>query len=158
MSKRIVAAFLILWMGLPLQAIADCSSQASQSGAEDGIQKVREADFENGSKVLEAARKKLIEQQAGVELSRVDVYLSMAYFELGKEDVARARLKEAWAWNQNLTLSSADFAPRFITFFNQVRTDVDTQNRKRGASKKWIVIVPIAFFAAAAVVYSGLKK
>jgi hypothetical protein len=135
-SIAVIAAFLTASPGA-------AALQAVRPDVEAGVQQVREGEFERAIATLEAARGQVQASGTKPDLATVDVYLAVAYFELSRTEDARARLEEAWSAAPNLTLNATEFAPRFMTYFEQVRNEIDQRNRKSRKSKVWLVLIPI---------------
>src|SRR5262245_30169621 len=117
------------WLVLLLSLALAGPTQAPPSAPPDreleaGIQQAQEGDFDAAILTLDGVVRRLT--TAGNrprELSRVYMYLAIAYLGLAQEQSAKAKFLEALKTNRDLELSSKELPPQYLKFFEQVRKE-----------------------------------
>jgi hypothetical protein len=91
---------------------------------ETGVHLTREGDFENAVPILDAAVTRLAGRPGSAKLvARANVYLAVAHRGLGQETRARTRIFEALRADPGLAVSTQEFPPAFVAFFEEARKD-----------------------------------
>lgn len=136
MAHRLTMAALLL-------SFASAAS-AQDSGLAQGLQQVREGDYEAAVVTLEAAARRL-EAQAGRqgEASQARLHLGVARVGLGDLDGARLEFRSALRLDPTLRVGEDRFSPKVVRVFESARQDVSTQTapEPKKSSKKTLLIV-----------------
>jgi hypothetical protein len=91
---------------------------------EEAIRLVQRGDFEGGALQLDTvARRLAAEGTRPADLARAYLYLSIAYLGLSQVEKAKARFVQAWSAAPGLEPSPAEFPPRVLAFFDEVRRE-----------------------------------
>ena len=87
-----------------------------------GIRQVQGGDFDAALLTLDAAARRLAaEGKHPKELGLAYTYLGVAYLQLGQEEAARTKMREAMRTDKDLRLDTKDFPPKIVRFFEEVR-------------------------------------
>ena len=133
--RRTMAALLL--------SIASAAS-AQDGGLAQGLQQVREGDYEAAVVTLEAAARRL-EAQAGRqgEAAQARLHLGVARVGLGDLDAARLEFRSALRLDPTLRVGEDRFSPKVVRVFESARQDVATQTapEPKKSSKKTLLIV-----------------
>jgi len=87
-----------------------------------GIRQVQGGDFDAALLTLDAAARRLAaEGNHPKDLALAYTYLGIAYLQLGQEDAARTKMREAVRTDKDLRLDTKDFPPKIVKFFDEVR-------------------------------------
>ena len=123
MLKRWLALVLVLVLGVPQGAIA---ADAADTDLANGVRQAQEGDFENAVVTLDGVVRRLSGQSSrSKDLARAYVYLSVAYHGLGQEQTAKSKFVEALRIDRDMTLSSREFPPRILEFFERTRREAN---------------------------------
>ncbi|HET7293635.1 MAG TPA: tetratricopeptide repeat protein [Vicinamibacteria bacterium] len=149
-GRRPVAALLV--------AVA-VAAAAEDAGLAQGIQQVREGDFEAAVVTLEAAASRL-EGQTGRkgEAAQARVHLGVARVGLGNLDAARGEFRSALRLDPALRVTEAEFSPKVVRAFEAARQEVAAQAEpapRRSSRTPWIVGALGAAGAGIAIAASG---
>lgn len=115
-------AFLFAAVVAALAARGPLAAAAEHPSLVNGIKQVEEGDFESAIPVLDAAIKDLSKSPGrSKELARAYLYLAIACLQLSREADARAKFIEAIGQDSELTLSTREFPPKIVHFFEEAR-------------------------------------
>src|SRR5688572_27641962 len=122
MLKRWLVLLLTLVLAAPQTGIAaDVDTDLAA-----GVRQAQEGDFENAVVTLDSVVRRLSAQPARTkDLARAYTYLSIAYQGLGQEQQAKAKFLEALKLDRDMTLSSREFPPRILEFFEKTRREAN---------------------------------
>src|SRR5688572_1186946 len=122
MLKRWLVLLLTLVLAAPQTGIAaDVDTDLAA-----GVRQAQEGDFENAVVTLDSVVRRLSAQPARTkDLARAYTYLSIAYQGLGQEQQAKAKFLEALKLDREMTLSSREFPPRILEFFEKTRREAN---------------------------------
>ena len=119
MLKRWVVLLLVMALGMPHAAFADVDTDLAT-----GVRQAQEGDFENAVVTLDGVVRRLAGQGSRTkDLARAYTYLSIAYQGLGQDQQAKAKFLEALKLDRDMTLSSREFPPRILEFFEEARRE-----------------------------------
>ena len=120
------------------------AASAQDSGLAQGLQQVREGDYEAAVVTLESAARRL-EAQAGRqgEAAQARLHLGVARVGLGDLDAARLEFRSALRLDPTLRVAEDRFSPKVVRVFESARQDVATQTapEPKKSSKKTLLIV-----------------
>jgi len=120
------------------------AASAQDSGLAQGLQQVREGDYEAAVVTLESAARRL-EAQAGRqgEAAQARLHLGVARVGLGDLDAARLEFRAALRLDPTLRVAEDRFSPKVVRVFESARQDVATQTapEPKKSSKKTLLIV-----------------
>jgi hypothetical protein len=120
------------------------AASAQDSGLAQGLQQVREGDYEAAVVTLESAARRL-EAQAGRqgEAAQARLHLGVARVGLGDLDAARLEFRSALRLDPMLRVAEDRFSPKVVRVFESARQDVATQTapEPKKSSKKALFIV-----------------
>ncbi|HVR69268.1 MAG TPA: hypothetical protein VMT87_00370 [Vicinamibacteria bacterium] len=89
-----------------------------------GIQQVEGGEFDAAAITLDAVVRRLSAQPSPpAELARAYLYLAIAYLGMSQEQAAKARFLDALKADRSLELSTGEFPPRIVDFFQQVKRE-----------------------------------
>ncbi len=120
------------------------AASAQDSGLAQGLQQVREGDYEAAVVTLEAAARRL-EAQAGRqgEAAQARLHLGVARVGLNDLDAARLEFRSALRLDPALRVGEDRFSPKVVRVFESARQDLATQTapEPKKSSKKTLLIV-----------------
>src|SRR5688572_19778757 len=123
MLKRWLVLLLTLVLAFPQPGIA---ADAVDTDLATGVRQAQEGDFETAVVTLDGVVRRLSGQPSRTkDLARAYTYLSIAYQGLGQEQQAKAKFLEALRLDRDMTLSSREFPPRILEFFEKTRREAN---------------------------------
>jgi hypothetical protein len=169
MKRRIVAvtaALSLLSTNMPLPAAAQAATDAE---LQRGIQQAREGNFDAAVITLDGVARQLASQPGRAkQLAQAYTYLAVAYLGLSQEQAAKAKFLEALKADGNLDVSTREFPPRIVQFFEQARKETQpapaapptpapaaSAPAKKGGSKLPLILLGVAAAGGAAVAAGG---
>ncbi len=162
--KRRAAAFLVTVSFLATQGNPALNAQgaaAPDAELQRGVQQAREGLFEAAVLTLDAVARRMAGQPGRAkELAQAYTYLAVAYLGLSQEQQAKAKFLEALKADNGLDVSTREFPPRIVQFFEQARKEAQPEPRppapspsatpapdagkKKGGSKLPLVLLGVA--------------
>jgi tetratricopeptide (TPR) repeat protein len=113
---------------------------------EAGVAQVREGEYDAAIQLLETAAARLRSSSNGKVLARAQSYLAIAYLGRGREEDARAGFVAALRADPSLEVTTSEFPPRIVEFFEKVKRELSvavpgasTAERSRS---KWAHLEP----------------
>jgi hypothetical protein len=89
-----------------------------------GIQQVEGGEFDAAVITLDGVVRRLsAEARPPAELARAYLYLAIAYLGMSQEQAAKARFLDALKADRSLELSTGEFPPRIVQFFQEVKKE-----------------------------------
>jgi hypothetical protein len=115
---------------------ASQTSAATDADLEAGVRDARQGDFAEAVVRLDAAVARLSSRASTPPktLARAYVYLAVAHRGLGQVGTAKAKLREALRVEATLSVTTREFPPVFVAFFEEVRKEFEA-SLPRPASK-----------------------
>jgi len=171
MKRRIAAlatilSFLVAQTPLPAAAQAGAGADAE---LQRGIQQAREGDFDGAVITLDGvARRLALQPGRAKELAQAYTYLAVAYLGLSQEQTAKAKFLEALKTDGSLDVSTREFPPRIVQFFEQARKEAQpvpvapptpapaaSAPAKKGGAKLPLILLGVAAAGGVAVAAGG---
>ncbi len=119
-----------------------------------GVQQVREGDFEAAVVTLEAAARRL-EAQAGrqAEAAQARLHLGVARVALGDLEAARVEFRAALRLDATLRVAEDRFSPKVVRVFESARQELAAQTRPepKKSSREPLIIIGAVGAAGAAI-------
>lgn len=123
MLKRWLVLLLTLVLAAPQPGFA---ADALDTDLAAGVRQAQEGDFEGAVVTLDSVVRRLSGQPSRAkDLARAYTYLSIAYQGLAQEQQAKAKFLEALKLDGEMTLSSREFPPRILEFFEKTRREAN---------------------------------
>ena len=92
-----------------------------------GIQQVEGGEFDAAVITLDGVVRRLSAQPSPpADRARAYLYLAIAYLGMSQEQAAKARFLDALKADRSLELSTGDFPPRIVQFFEQVKKESES--------------------------------
>jgi hypothetical protein len=145
-------------------------AQASDPELQKGIQQAREGLFDAAVITLDGVARRMAGQPGRAkELAQAYTYLAVAYLGLSQEQQAKAKFLEALKADNALDVTTREFPPKIVQFFEQARKEAQPQPKpapapsptaapaggsggKKGGSKLPFVLLGVAGAGGIAVV------
>lgn len=114
-----------------------------------GMRQVEGGEFDAAVVTLDAVVRRFAAQASPPrELARAYLYLAIAYLGLSQEQTAKATFLDALKADRTLVLSSGEFPPRIVQFFQQVKKESEDAAAKVPAAAPTTVAAPATPAAA----------
>jgi hypothetical protein len=92
-----------------------------------GIQQVEGGEFDAAVLTLDSVVRRLSAQASPpADLARAYLYLAIAYLGMSQEQAAKARFLDALKADRSLELSTGEFPPRIVQFFERVKKESES--------------------------------
>jgi hypothetical protein len=134
MSGRSAVLSVVLFLASVASA-APAETASPDTELAQGIKAAQRGDFDSAIVTLDAVVRRLTAEGGHAEeLSRAYTYLSIAYLGLSQEQIAKSKFLEAWKTNHGLELSSTEFPPKVLQFFEKMQREAKAATEARPTS------------------------
>jgi hypothetical protein len=131
MSGRSVVLSVMLFLASVASA-APAETASPDMELAKGIKATQRGDFDSAIVTLDAVVRRLAAEGGHPnELSRAYTYLSIAYLGLSQEQIAKSKFLEAWKMNHGMELSSTEFPPKVLQFFEKMQREAKAATEVR---------------------------